>query len=234
MIRRRVANPSPAALAIINPKKGGRMAIRKSRKARKARPRKAAVTHRPARATFKRRSNPSRRTRRGSVVARSRRRATRRRNPSGKLLPLVIGAGISQIGASLIPFGGGPVVEAVKVAGVGWLLEKFLGRTAPSVFGEAKEGGMIAGGVLLFNAYLAPTLSGAVRSVIPGGAKQGVNGIGRGVGDLVTLPAGNYDPYYGTTPRVTAGAQPVQGSKKAETLKGLLTMPAMPGAAYMR
>jgi len=182
----------------------------------------------------RRRSNPSRRTRRGSVVARSRRRTARRRNPSGKLLPLVIGAGISQIGANLIPFGSGPVVEAVKVAGVGWLLEKFLGHTAPSVFGEAKEGGMIAGGVLLFNAYLAPTLSGAVRSVMPGSG--GVKGIGRGVGDLVTLPAGNYDPYYGTTPRVSAapGAQPVQGSKKAETLKGLLTMPAMPGAAYMR
>ena len=182
----------------------------------------------------RRRSNPSRRTRRGSVVARSRRRTARRRNPSGKLLSLVIGAGISQIGANLIPFGSGPVVEAAKVAGVGWLLEKFLGHTAPSVFGEAKEGGMIAGGVLLFNAYLAPTLSGAVRSVMPGSG--GVKGIGRGVGDLVTLPAGNYDPYYGTTPRVSAapGAQPVQGSKKAETLKGLLTMPAMPGAAYMR
>ena len=183
--------------------------------------------------TARYRSNPSRR-RRGSVIARSRRRSRRRSNPSGKLLPLVIGAGISQIGANLIPFGSGPVVEAVKVAGVGWLLEKFLGHTAPSVFGEAKEGGMIAGGVLLFNAYLAPTLSGAVRSVMPGSG--GVKGIGRGVGDLVTLPAGNYDPYYGTTPRVSAapGAQPVQGSKKAETLKGLLTMPAMPGAAYMR
>lgn len=186
MIRRRVANPSPAALAIINPKKGGRMAIRKSRKARKARPRKAAVTHRPARATFKRRSNPSRRTRRGSVVARSRRYG-RRRNPSGKLLPLVIGAGISQIGASLIPFGGGPVVEAVKVAGVGWLLEKFLGRTAPSVFGEAKEGGMIAGGVLLFNAYLAPTLAGAVRSVIPGKAAANGDGV-KGMRGLMTIP----------------------------------------------
>lgn len=125
----------------------------------------------------RRRSNPSRR-RRGSVVARSRRRSVRRRNPSGKLLPLVIGAGISQIGASLIPFGGGPFIEAAKVAGVGWLLERFLGRTVPSVFGEAKEGGMIAGGVLLFNAYLAPTLAGAVRSVMPSQAKSnGVSGI---------------------------------------------------------
>ena len=127
--------------------------------------------------TARYRSNPSRR-RRGSVIARSRRRSRRRSNPSGKLLPLVIGAGISQIGASLIPFGGGPFIEFAKVAGVGWLLEHFLGHTVPSVFGEAKEGGMIAGGVLLFNAYLAPTLAGAVRSVMPSQAKSnGVNGI---------------------------------------------------------
>lgn len=198
--------------------------------------RKPATRARKSTAIARRKSNPIRRTKRRSpLMARTKRRSYgRRRNPSGKLLPLVIGAGISQIGASLIPFGGGPFIEAAKVAGVGWLLERFLGRTVPSVFGEAKEGGMIAGGVLLFNAYLAPTLSGAVRSVMPGSG--GVKGIGRGVGDLVTLPAGNYDPYYGTTPRVSAapGAQPVQGSKKAETLKGLLTMPAMPGAAYMR
>ena len=128
--------------------------------------------------TRSRRTNPASRRRRGSVVARSRRSSVRRRNPSGKLLPLVIGAGISQIGASLIPFGGGPFIEAAKVAGVCWLLERFLGRTVPSVFGEAKEGGMIAGGVLLFNAYLAPTLAGAVRSVMPSQAKSnGVNGI---------------------------------------------------------
>ena len=135
-------------------KSGGR---RKTTRARKST--STALTRR-------RRTNPASRRRRGSVVARSRRRSVRRRNPSGKLLPLVIGAGISQIGASLIPFGGGPFIEAAKVAGVGWLLERFLGRTVPSVFGEAKEGGMIAGGVLLFNAYLAPTLASAVPRVV--------------------------------------------------------------------
>ena len=137
--------------------------------------------------TARYRSNPSRR-RRGSVIARSRRRSRRRSNPSGKLLPLVIGAGISQIGASLIPFGGGPFIEFAKVAGVGWLLEHFLGRTVPSVFGEAKEGGMIAGGVLLFNAYLAPTLAGAVRSVMPGGAPKGSGDGVKGMRGLMTIP----------------------------------------------
>lgn len=143
--------------------------------------RKPATRARKSTAIARRKSNPIRRTKRRSpLMARTKRRSYgRRRNPSGKLLPLVIGAGISQIGASLIPFGGGPFIEAAKVAGVGWLLERFLGRTVPSVFGEAKEGGMIAGGVLLFNAYLAPTLAGAVRSVMPSPAAKsnGVSGI---------------------------------------------------------
>ena len=142
--------------------------------------RKPATRARKSTAIARRKSNPIRRTKRRSpLMARTKRRSYgRRRNPPGKLLPLVIGAGISQIGASLIPFGGGPFIEAAKVAGVGWLLERFLGRTVPSVFGEAKEGGMIAGGVLLFNAYLAPTLAGAVRSVMPSQAKSnGVSGI---------------------------------------------------------
>lgn len=143
--------------------------------------RKPATRARKSTAIARRKSNPIRRTKRRSpLMARTKRRSYgRRRNPSGKLLPLVIGAGISQIGASLIPFGGGPFIEAAKVAGVGWLLERFLGRTVPSVFGEAKEGGMIAGGVLLFNAYLAPTLAGAVHSVMPSPAAKsnGVSGI---------------------------------------------------------
>ena len=156
-------------------KSGGR---RKTTRARKS----------TSTALTRRRTNPASRRRRGSVVARSRRRSVRRRNPSGKLLPLVIGAGISQIGASLIPFGGGPFIEFAKVAGVGWLLEHFLGRTVPSVFGEAKEGGMIAGGVLLFNAYLAPTLAGAVRSVMPGGAPKGSGDGVKGMRGLMTIP----------------------------------------------
>ena len=125
-----------------------------------------------------RRPNPARR-RPGSAVARSRRRSVRRRNPSGKLIPLVIGAGVSQIVASLIPFGSGPIVDALKVAGTGWVLERFLGRAVPTVFGEAKEGGMLAGGVLLFNSFIAPTVRGAISSVMPGsnGNGKGVNGI---------------------------------------------------------
>ena len=164
----------------------------------------------------RRRSNPSRRTRRGSVVARSRRRTARRRNPSGKLLPLVIGAGISQIGANLIPFGSGPVIEAVKVAGVGWLLEKFLGRTVPSVFGEAKEGGMIAGGVLLFNAYLAPTLAGAVRSVMPSPAAKS-----NGVSGIAVTP-------YPISPGGVPMLQPAAAAAQAQAgMRGMAAAPRM-------
>ena len=176
-------------------KSGGR---RKTTRARKS----------TSTALTRRRTNPASRRRRGSVVARSRRRSVRRRNPSGKLLPLVIGASISQIGASLIPFGDGPFIEFAKVAGVGWLLEHFLGRTVPSVFGEAKEGGMIAGGVLLFNAYLAPTLAGAVRSVMPGSS----NGNGKGVSGIALtsypfVPGGQLMP-----PAVAAQARTQQSA----------------------
>lgn len=150
------------------------------RKTTRARTRKSTNTT-VARRT--RRANPARRTRRGSVVARSRRRSVRRRNPSGKLIPLVIGAGVSQIVASLIPFGSGPIVDALKVAGTGWVLERFLGRAVPTVFGEAKEGGMLAGGVLLFNSFVAPTVRSAISSVMPSG-----NGNGKGVNGIAVTP----------------------------------------------
>lgn len=160
----------------------------------------------------RRRSNPASRRRMRGII---RRRTARRSNPSGKLLPLVIGAGISQIGASLIPFGGGPVIEAVKVAGVGFLLEKFLGRTVPSVFGEAKEGGMIAGGVLLFNAYLAPTLAGAVRSVMPG------NRNGKGVEGIAVTP-------YPISPGLPPMIAPAAAAQQAQAgMRGMATVPRM-------
>ncbi len=154
---------------------------RKSSVARRkpAHARKAATT---ATTRRRRRHNPSRRTH-ARAAAHHRRRTTRRRrhNPtSGKLVPLILGAGVSQIVASLLPFNfGGVIGDAAKVAGVGWLLEKFGGRALPMVFGEAKEGGFVAAGVLLFNAYAAAPLRGALSSVLPGsgGASKGVNGI---------------------------------------------------------
>jgi hypothetical protein len=82
---------------------------------------------------------------------------------------------VSQLVASFIPFGGSPAIEAVKLFGVGWALEKFLGRTVPMAFGEARDGGAIAAGVLLLNAYVTPSVRGAVSSVLPSG--KGVNGI---------------------------------------------------------
>lgn len=146
------------------------------RKTTRARTRKTTTRRNPSLSLTRRHS------RRGSVASRSRRRSvSRRRNPSGKLVPLIVGAGLAQLGAGLLSrFGisGGPLIEAAKVAGVGWALEKFLGRTVPTAFGEARDGGFIAGGVLLFNAYLAGPLGGALNSVLPsGGNGKGVNGI---------------------------------------------------------
>ncbi len=159
------------------------MATRKRRSGTRRKTTRARKSTSTALARRTRRANPARRTRRGSVVARSRRRSVRRRNPSGKLIPLVIGAGVSQIVASLIPFGSGPIVDALKVAGTGWALERFLGRAVPTVFGEAKEGGMLAGGVLLFNSFIAPTVRSAISSVMPSG-----NGNGKGVNGIAVTP----------------------------------------------
>lgn len=176
-------------------KSGGR---RKTTRARKTT--STAITRR-------RRSNPSRRTRRGSVVARSRRTA-RRRNPTGKLIPLAIGAAASQMVAEIIPFGGSPFMDAGKIYVAGWLLEKFAGRLAPQVFGEARDGGAIAAVVTLLNAYVAPTLSGAVRSIMPGSG----NGNGKSISGIALtsypfVPGGQLMP-----PAVAAQARTQQSA----------------------
>lgn len=192
------------------------MATRKRRSGTRRKTTRARKTTSTASARRTRRANPARR-RRGSVVARSRRRSTgRRRNPSGKLIPLVIGAGVSQIVASLIPFGSGPIFDAVKVAGTGWALEKFLGRAVPTVFGEAKEGGMLAGGVLLFNSFIAPTLRGAISSVMPSG-----NGNGKGVSGIAVTPY----PIAPGYPPLMAPAQAAPAQAAPAGVRGMASVP---------
>lgn len=161
------------------------MATRKrksgARRHTSARARKAPTTaaHKPRR---RRRTNPPRRHHTAAARTHHRRRTTRRRNPtSGKLVPLILGAGVSQIIASMLPFNfGGVIGDAAKVAGVGWLLEKFGGRAVPMLFSEAKEGGFVAAGVLLFNAYAAAPLRNVLSNVLPqpkAAANNGVNGM---------------------------------------------------------
>lgn len=152
------------------------------RKTTRARTRKSTTARKnPSLSLTKRRTS-----RRRPVAARSRRRGVSRRrsNPSGKVVSLIAGAGLSQIIAAALPFNiGGVLGQAAKVALVGWGLEKFGGRAVPMLFGEAKEGGFIAAGVLLFNAYVAPTVAGIVGGVMPSG-----NGNAKGVKGLAVTP----------------------------------------------
>lgn len=160
---------------------------RKSGGRRKTTTRARTASYRaPAKRAAKR--NPPRR--RGTTVARARRRS----NPSGKLVPLAIGAATAQMLAGFIPFGGGPFIEAAKIFGVGWALEKFLGRTLPMAFSEARDGSAIAAGVLLLNAYVVPSVRGAVGSVLPNGNG---NGDRKGVNNLrgfMTVPGQGQQP----------------------------------------
>lgn len=176
------------------------------RKTTRARTRKATTRRNPSLSLTRRRSR-----RRGSVVARSRRRSVRRSNPSGKVLSLIAGAGLSQIIAAALPFNvGGVLGQAAKVALVGWGLEKFAGRAVPTLFGEAKEGGFIAAGVLLFNAYVAPTVSSVVSSVVP----KGVNGI-------AVTP-------YPISPGMPPMLNPAQAANSAQRgVNGMATAPRM-------
>ena len=150
-----------------------------------------------------------RRSRRGSVAARSRRRTTRRSNPSGKLLPLVIGGGVSALVAGFLPsLGAGPLMQAAKLVAVGWGLEKFLGRTVPSVFGEARDGAIITAGGMLFQSFVAPQLSGVLNSVMPKSAN------GNGVSGLAVTP-------YPLSPGMPPLMNPVQAAPSG--VRGMAT-----------
>lgn len=183
-------------------------------------------------------SNPTRRRHRASASPRRaarRRSVLRRSNPStGSLLTqgLELAGGITLVGLLQMfvpPIGGAsPIASFGRKAGSGYLLgmamEKFnVGRSYAKV---VQLSGVALGLGDLINAYLMPAIGGFFR---PAPQAQPANQAG--MADLVTLPAGNYDPYYGSTPRI-ANEAPRQN--KAAALRGLLTMPVMPGAQSQR
>lgn len=232
MQKARIArNPGPAALLVINPKRGTSMATRKRRR--------SAPAASKRRKTTRRKTNPTiytSRSRRRSVATRSRRRSvSRRRNPSGGGLLMQaagLAAGITAVGLAqtfVPPIGGvSPFAVAARQAAAGWLIGEGMQRfgVMRAYANDVKLAGAALGVGTLINAFILPTVSGFLR---PAPQQQAPRGNG-GVGDLVTLPAGNYDPYYGSTPRISNA--PVRVNKAAQ-LKDLLAMPAMPGA-YQR
>lgn len=93
-------------------------------------------------------------------------------------------------------------------------------------------------GAQVISSYVLPWVNSLFSGLNLGaGNNATASGLGRTrrrtMRDLVTLPAGNYDPYYGSTPRIAnvPAPTPAPSNDKAATLKGLLTMPSMPGAS---
>lgn len=201
LVKRRVANPAPAVLTLVNPGRKS-MAARKRRasttrrrKARASNPkrRRSSVTVRARRSA----ASFTRRKRRNPMFAKRRRRGvTRRRNPvSGALreaLPLV-GSGIA-IGFALpivnrfvggfLPFGqfNAPVVTIGTGYGLGWLASKigFLSRYR----GSLETAGLVLG----ITQIVTPLLG---RFMAPAQAPQGMNGVRgrRGLNGIAAVPS---------------------------------------------
>lgn len=90
-------------------------------------------------------------------------------------------------------------------------------------------------GAQVISSYILPWVNSIFSGLNLGaGASNGASGLGRArrtMRDIVTLPPGKYDPYFGSTPSLspaTTAMLPAAGSQ-SQTLKDLLTMPAMPG-----
>lgn len=233
MQKARVANPGPAGLLVINPNRGKKMATKRRR--RTTAKRRTTAARRTPNTTIVRRK---RRTRRANptTYASTRRQTTRRRSVSRRrnsstssLVSQAVGlaAGITLVGFAqgfVPPIGGvSPIAVAARQAGTGYLvgvaMEKF--NVMKNYANEVKLAGIALGAGTLINAWVLPTVMGIFRP-----APQPANG--GGMADLVTLPAGNYDPYYGSTPKI--GGAPVRVNKAA-ALRDLLAMPVMPGAS---
>lgn len=237
MVKVKVANPGPLGLWVVNPSGSTKKMATKRRSRKRSTARRPNVTAAPRRRKrTTRRSNPT-------VFASSRRRTTprrrsvsRRRNPStGGLLSQAAGlaAGITVVGLAqgvIPPIGGvSPIMVAARQAATGYLIGEGMQRfgVMRAYSSEFKLAGFALGAGTLINAYVLPIVTGFLRPAPQQQQQQANQG---GMADLVTLPAGNYDPYYGSTPKI--GGAPVRVNKSA-ALKDLLAMPAMPGA-YQR
>lgn len=212
----RVANPGPAGLLVINPKRGKSMATKRRRSTTAASKR---------RKTTRRKTNPtSYASKRRSIATRS-----RRRNPStGSLVSNAIGlaAGITAVGLAqtfVPPIGGvSPFATAGRQAATGYLLG--LGMEKLNVMrayaNDVKLAGFALGVGTLINAFILPTISGFLRPAPKAQPATNGNGAANGMGDIVTMPRGEWDSYYGSTPMFNTN--PGSGMSG---LNGVVTIP---------
>lgn len=139
------------------------------------------------------------------------RRPRRRRNPSlnpGSLIENLAFAGLGAVATDVLytfvpQVGGGQLVQlGIKGAvayGTGVVAKKFFG-----VSDKHAEMIAIGGGVAVakdaINGFVLPTIQGVIGprpvAVAPSAAPKTL----KGLGDMVTVRRGAYDPYYGSTP----------------------------------
>lgn len=238
-ILRRVANPSPAVLTLINPKKRSNknMATAKKSSGKKpaaGKPRKHNVTYFSSGSAKGKKSNPSKRP--------------RKRNPFNASI-VTEGAKLAVSGAvigfaqpwvrSLV----GRFLPTGKIADAGVTLATSYGlgalaRMTPYTRNWERSIQLAGWSIVaaqVVSSFVVPYASQLANSLNLSGGASGLGRMRRrGMGDIVSLPAGKYDPYFGSTPMIAAAA-PVaaaQGvSEKVATLKGLLSMPGMPGVS---
>lgn len=229
LVRRRVVNPTPAILALVNgsrKKRGKKMATRRRR--RSTRRRVHARRHNPVNPVnpVRRRRRSVRRhrrygyhtRRRNPVNPAHRRRHHRRRNPVtgvfGRAVPLVlssaaIGFATPFVSQFIVRFAPQLITTPVGVAattfGTGWVLSALAGMFAFTR--RWKDDVLLAGAVLaggqLFTAYVAPAIRlgrGGNGNGI--GWRRGMNGIG-----MMT----NIPPGYALPPAVQGNARGMQG-----------------------
>lgn len=222
----RAINPSPAMLVISNPKGVSK------RMATKAKAKRETTAKKPAKAAAVKRSNPVAQYKPKKATAKPKRKPVKR-NPSlttglGATAVTAFNTVLAMTGLGLVSpmvpqlLGASPAGRAVQIGGLGWL-----GGYAAKRLGFPKAGesiqlaGAVLGASIAIEAYVAPMIRGALQPA-PQPAPQKVNV--KQMGDLVTLPAGSYDDYYGTTPNFSEFAQP-------GGLGDLVSMRMYPGAA---
>ena len=218
LVRRRVVNPAPSVLALVNPKKkrGKSMATRRKRKggrrrtvrARSRNPINPVNPVNPSRrrrrsgrgsTVYARRRNPINPTRRPRRIGRRR----SHRNPVtgvlGRAVPLVIGSAaigfatpfVSQFVVRVAPQ---LVTTPIGVAGVtfgtGWVLSALAGMFAFTR--KWKDDIMLAGAVLaggqLFTAYVAPMVRLGGQGGNGMGRRYNRNGMMSGIGVMTNIP----------------------------------------------
>lgn len=175
MVKVKVANPGPATLMVLNPRRKS-MATRKRRSTRRTARRKATtVTANPPR---RRRRHAAVRHRAHNPALHRRRRsgARRRRNPAhsgmvAKGLALAAGAALVQFTLGFVPPIGGvsPLADAARTAAVGWGLGTVMHRTG---FGKGYAddvtlaGFTLAGGKLI-SSFILPFANRLFSPAVP-------------------------------------------------------------------